>query len=135
MTIAVVFSETPEGDAALTSAVREARLRGTDLAVLNVSSEDLDAPDAEYVARIQAHAESRLPSVDELPWKLVVGAWARNLAGSIVDLAIASGADLLVIGARRRTATGKFFLGSTVQRVLLDAPMEVLTVKAPADQD
>lgn len=132
MTIAVVFSETPEGDAALASAIREARLRGTDLAVMNVTEGD-DQPDAERVAAVQARAAQVLPPTDELPWELHVVSWARNLAGAIVDLAVDVNADLLVIGTRRRSVTGKFLLGSTVQRVLLDAPMEVLTVKAAHD--
>ncbi|MFT3661179.1 MAG: universal stress protein [Gordonia sp. (in: high G+C Gram-positive bacteria)] len=132
MTIAVVFSETPEGEAALASAVREARLRGTDLAVLNVTEGD-DAPEPEHLVAVQARAAAVLPPTSELPWEVHVVSWAKNLAGAIVDLAVEVGADLLVMGTRRRSVTGKFLLGSTVQRVLLDAPMEVLTVKAHSD--
>ena len=40
------------------------------------------------------------------------------------------GASLLVLGAKRRTPVGKLLLGSMVQRVLLDAQIPVLVVKA-----
>lgn len=127
MTVAAVFSETPEGDLVLRSAVREARLRQTDLAVLHVTEAD-DVPDAEQIEVVKANASAALSDVD-VEWQVHVVSRARNLAGAIVDLAVEVGADLLVIGARRRSVTGKFLLGSVVQRVLLDAPMEVLTVK------
>ncbi|MET0318785.1 MAG: universal stress protein, partial [Rhodococcus fascians] len=52
-------------------------------------------------------------------------------AGAIVDLVADTGAELLVIGSKRRSAVGKFLMGSTVQRVLLDSPVPVLVVKAP----
>lgn len=38
-------------------------------------------------------------------------------------------ADLVVVGVRRRTAVGKFLLGSTAQRLILGADCPVLVVK------
>ena len=43
---------------------------------------------------------------------------------------VQDGAELVVIGMRHRTAVGKFLLGSTAQRILLDTPCPVLSVKA-----
>jgi nucleotide-binding universal stress UspA family protein len=41
-------------------------------------------------------------------------------------------AELLVIGARRRTPVGKLFMGSVTQSIILHADVPVLVVKAPA---
>lgn len=49
------------------------------------------------------------------------------------DLVIAArefGGELIVIGIRRRTAAGKFLLGSNAHDILMDADCPVLTVKA-----
>jgi nucleotide-binding universal stress UspA family protein len=50
-------------------------------------------------------------------------------AEDLISIAEASGADLIVIGLRRRTPVGKLILGSNAQRILLDAPCPVLAVK------
>ena len=50
----------------------------------------------------------------------------------IVEVAEEVGAELIVIGMRRRSAVGKFLMGSTAQRILLDAHCPVLAVKAAA---
>ena len=43
-------------------------------------------------------------------------------------------AELLVIGARRRSPVGKLFLGSVTQSIILHADVPVLVVKAPAEK-
>ena len=48
----------------------------------------------------------------------------------LVEIADRVKASLLVIGLRRRTATGKLITGSQAQRILLDAHCPVLAVKA-----
>ena len=53
-------------------------------------------------------------------------------AEDLVKVAEDTGAELIVIGLRRRTPVGKLILGSNAQRVLLDAPCPVLAVKADA---
>ena len=44
-------------------------------------------------------------------------------------------ADLLVIGYRHRSKSGKYFLGSDAQDILLAAPCPVLLVRPPEDEE
>ncbi|RYF70841.1 MAG: universal stress protein [Comamonadaceae bacterium] len=48
----------------------------------------------------------------------------------IVDTAVALNADLIVMGSHGRSGIEKLLLGSVTQRVLQEAPMPVLVVKA-----
>jgi nucleotide-binding universal stress UspA family protein len=48
----------------------------------------------------------------------------------VLDAAEDHQADLIVIGLRRRTPVGKLFLGSTAQRIILEADCPVVAVKA-----
>lgn len=128
MTIVVGYVPKPEGHAALERAIEEARLRHTRLVVINTSRGDayVDAgyasvQDVELVKSQLAEA-----GVDHEFRQLVRG---HEAAEEVVDLADELGAELIVIGLRRRTAVGKFLMGSTAQRILLDAHCPVLAVK------
>ncbi len=52
---------------------------------------------------------------------------AQDLVEAVADY----DAELLVIGYRKRTATGKALLGSHAQQVLMNATVPVLAVMAP----
>ena len=52
-----------------------------------------------------------------------------GIGEGIVGLAEEVGADLVVIGGRRRSPTGKAVFGSTAQEVLLNAPCPVTFVR------
>jgi len=53
----------------------------------------------------------------------------KDPADAITSVAEEVKASLIVLGAKRRSPVGKLLLGSTVQRVLLDADCAVLVVK------
>lgn len=52
-------------------------------------------------------------------------------AETVVESTRTARADLLVIGGRRRSPTGKVVFGSTAQEVLLEAPCPVTFVRDP----
>jgi nucleotide-binding universal stress UspA family protein len=54
----------------------------------------------------------------------------HDAANEVLEAADDHGAELIVIGLRRRTPVGKLIMGSTAQRILLEASCPVLAVKA-----
>jgi nucleotide-binding universal stress UspA family protein len=113
MTVVVGHQATMEGRAALTHAEQEAKLRGRPLLIVTRPGEDAGTvpPGAEVV------------TVD-LP----------DPADRVLHTAQDRDAELLVVGTRHRSAVGKFLLGSTAQRVVLEAACPVLVVKADPAQ-
>ena len=128
MTVAVAYSDTPRGEAALLAAAEEAVLRGQDLAVLNIiaGADEVEANDP----AVEAKLADRLAGVDGLSWTLYTAPEEFDTAEALLDLADQVGATVLAIGSRHRTRVGKLLLGSTVQRVLLESTIPVLVVKA-----
>lgn len=129
MTIVSGYVPTAEGRAALDRAIEEAKLRSARLIVINASRGD-SYVDAGYAAVQEIElVKSRLAEagVEHEIRQLVRG---NEPAEEVVELADEVAADLIVIGLRHRTAVCKFLLGSTAQRILLDARCPVLAVKA-----
>jgi nucleotide-binding universal stress UspA family protein len=130
-TIVVGYVPKPEGRAALRRAVEEARLRGARLIVINSArgGRDFDADDAvDSEAELDAvRAELAEAGVEAEVRQLVRG---LDVAEDLIAVAQETSADFIVIGLRRRSPVGKLILGSNAQRILLDAPCPVLSVKA-----
>ena len=103
-----------------------------DLLVLHVVEDATDpGPETDQVrSAVRGLLEG---SVDPgVGWGVRTAGRGDDPAGALVDLLVETGAEMLVLGSRRRSAVSKFLMGSTVQRVVLDAPVPVLVVKAPA---
>lgn len=133
MAIAVAHDDSPEGHAALLWAAQEAGLHQTELLVLQVVDR-LEPDETEAAAealRRKVDGQLATAGLNEVPWDLRVIGDAGSPAAALVDLAVEVEAEILVLGSRRRSAVGKFLLGSTLQRIVLDAPMPVFVVKAP----
>jgi nucleotide-binding universal stress UspA family protein len=127
--IVVGYIPTPEGVAALDAAIALAREGGSHLTVVNTgrdgnysdpsfaTAEDMDTIDLQ-LANAEIRHEVRQPTT------------GRPTADEILTTADEVGADLIVIGVRKRSAVGKLVTGSTAQQIILDAPCDVLAVKA-----
>jgi nucleotide-binding universal stress UspA family protein len=128
MTIVVGLVPTAAARAALDQAVEEAVWRGSRLVVVNA-------------ARAGAYVDDDLLGEDErttiadrltargLAHEIRSGDADADPVDQILTVVEEVGAELLVIGMRRRSPVGKFLLGSAAQRLLLDARCPVLAVK------
>ena len=128
--VVVGYVAKPEGEAAVEQGIAEAHLRNATLIVVNshrggreYDSEDSNRADADLKALEAKLAASGL----EYDVRQLVRGFEP--AEDLISIAESSGADLIVIGLRRRTPVGKLILGSNAQRILLDAPCPVLAVK------
>lgn len=117
MAIVVGLLSTAEGQAALAAAKREARERSVPLTV--VAGKGDGGPERQAVEDDLAAAGVEFSVVDA----------TGDLADDLVRTAHDAGAELIVVGLRRRSPVGKLILGSGAQRILLEAPCPVLAVK------
>jgi nucleotide-binding universal stress UspA family protein len=128
VTVLVGYLPTPEGEAAFTAALDEARRRQEPLVVVNSPREGAPvsavvAPDA-VVEQLTARAAADGVRVD-----VRQEAHAGELSDAILRVATEADASVIVIGLRKRSPVGKLLMGSTAQRILLDADRPVLAVK------
>ncbi|UAL29431.1 universal stress protein [Nocardioides rotundus] len=127
MTIVVAYADTPPGHAALRHGVTEAARRGEDV-VLVPAVRDRPLPDPGAIAQ-------RWPAVFEALQETggkvsVETADLQDPGDAVVQVAQWHDASMIVVGLRHRSPVGKVLLGSTAQRILLDATTPVLGVKA-----
>lgn len=115
-------------EAAFAAAVRQAAMRQARLVIVNATVGESDddsslAPPSSLQAMVARAAEAGVHAEVEQP----VG---PDVATMILNRAYGLPAQVVVLGTRRRSAVGKLILGSTAQRVLMEAGCEVLLVKA-----
>ncbi|MBT2515550.1 universal stress protein [Arthrobacter sp. ISL-30] len=124
MSVAVGYVSSQEGRAALSAAIREAALRKTDLQIMGpLASEGAAEAESDIRAAITAAGAAGVPA----SLRPNDGTDAADL---MIDASYEEEVELIVIGVRRRSPVGKLFLGSTAQRVILEAGCPVTAVKA-----
>jgi nucleotide-binding universal stress UspA family protein len=130
-TVVVGFVPKPEGEAALSSGIAEAKLRGAKIVVVNSHRGG-----SEFDGDASAKAEKEMERIGKVLDDSGVEHELRQLvrgfepAEDLISIAESVDAELIVIGLRRRSPVGKLILGSNAQRILLDAKCPVLAVKA-----
>ena len=117
MSICVAVTDNTEGAAALEAAAKEAVLLGVQLLAVNLTATDLDpsamTPDVDCEV-VVPHTPSALDEVEQV----------LKVIEDHPDV------TRLVVGVRKRSPIGKVVLGSIPQRLILDATVPVLSVKA-----
>lgn len=126
--VVVGYVPSPEGRAALERGVREAKLHGVGLVVVNTTRGD-SLIDDRYVQGPEADALAAELAELDVPAELrqISG---HDVAEELDEIATEVDAIVVVIGLRRRTPVGKLILGSAASRILLTVGHPVLTVKA-----
>lgn len=131
-TIVTGFIDNPEGKRALDLAIEEAGLRDARLIVVHSMRGGSKTKDEEYsryqdaLEKVQAELTAR-GITHEIHEYVRDQTPAEDLVEAVRDF----DAELLIIGYKKRTATGKALLGSHAQSVLMNATVPVLAVMAP----
>jgi nucleotide-binding universal stress UspA family protein len=133
MSVAVAYQASASGRLTLQEAAKEASLRQTALSVLHIpEGVDIDIIEDQRT-RLHDEITQVLADVnqDGVQWTLKV-ATGVDVAETVLDLIADTDVEVLVIGARRRSALGKVIMGSVTQTIILRADVPVLVVKPPA---
>jgi nucleotide-binding universal stress UspA family protein len=129
VTVAVAHKVGPTGRLALQHGIREARLRGTDLAVIHIV-DSIDADRAEgYRLGVSDEIDRAVGAHPDLAWDLHLETAVSDPAAAVLHLVESLVPEVLVIGARKRSPVGKALLGSVAQDLILQASVPVLVVK------
>jgi len=129
--IVVGYSADPFGRSALEYGIAEAKLRQTNLLVINSSSGEAYV-DAAFAQPAEIHYVERHLADCGVEFELTqpVGV---DTAEELLKAMGRDDAELLVIGIRHRSPVGKLLLGSVSQQLLLECPKPVLAVKPEED--
>jgi nucleotide-binding universal stress UspA family protein len=129
MSVVVGYVPRREGEAVLAQAVAEARRRDTRLVVVNTSRGDA-LVDEKFADEEQLRVLEQTLAATAVEHDVVHAIRGREASEEILEVAREHRADVIVVGVRRRTPVGKLLMGSTAQRVILDADCPVLSVKS-----
>jgi nucleotide-binding universal stress UspA family protein len=108
----------------------EALRREAQLVVVHSSRGGISHDGEEAVAVKQALTTVQQElTADHVPFHIRNLVRGNEPSEDLIAMAEEYGAELIVIGLRRRSTVGKLLLGSNAQRVLMMAPCPVLAVK------
>ena len=129
MTVLVGYVNNPAGHAALDAGIAQAKKDGKELVVVN-ASRSAQRSDSYRLGEGELKSVNNYLSRADVEFRVLTLGSEYDPAEQILDTATEVGAELIVLGTRKRTPVGKFLLGSTIQKVILEAEAPVLCVKA-----
>lgn len=132
MAIVVGFIDNPEGRQALDLAIEEAQRRQRRLIIVHSMKGGSKTREEEYLD-YQKALDTLAADLTKRGIDHEIHEYVRDQtpAEDLIEAVSEFDAELLVIGYKRRTATGKALLGSHAQDVLMSATVPVLAVMAP----
>ncbi|MFJ9391313.1 universal stress protein [Nocardioides sp. NPDC101246] len=126
--IVLGYTPAPHSRAALVRAIEIAHNRSAHLVVVNATPGDRYSDPSFATSEEIGELERQLRD-QGVSFEIRRPMRGRDGGDEVVATADEVGAELIVIGLRRRSAVGKLLLGSIAQRILLDAHCDVLAVK------
>ena len=117
MSICVAVTDNEEGHAALEAAAVEANQLNVPLVAVNLTASELDTSGFSPALPVEVVVPTTPSGLDEIDQVLQVIEQRPEITR-------------LVVGVRRRSPVGKAVLGSIAQRLILEATIPVLSVKA-----
>ncbi len=135
MTYVVGFIDTPEGWAAARHAAAVAKKNDAKLVVVNSMRGGRHDDQEDYLDMRDA-VENLTTILTESGADFEITEYVRGNtpAQDLIQAADQHDAELIIIGIRRRSATGKALLGSNALDILHDANVPVLCVKADQEE-
>ena len=134
MTVVLAYIPTPEGTAALSAAIAEARRRSSDVLVVSIPRPAAALADQPFTEEQELDAVLQRIADAGVRAQLEQLATGSEPADGIIAAADRVDAEVVVLGLRRRSPVGKLLLGSTAQALLLGLNCPVLAVKADAPE-
>ena len=128
MSIVLAHAHNPSADAAFAFALAEAVAHHCKLVVVN-SSRGLAAGDPKLASPEQLTALEERATAAGVAIEIERPMRGNDADAEVLEAAERHTAKMIVIGTRRRSAMGKFILGSTAQRIIMDADVPVVAVK------
>ena len=129
--IVIGYVDTPAGNAALEAGIEEARRRERPVVVVSSLLGGRSTGEAETLETMEAskRVRERLES-EGIECEIRDLVRGNTPAEDLIEVCREIEAELIVIGIRRRSSTGKLILGSNALEILHDATVPVLCVKA-----
>ena len=130
MSVIAGYLPSNRGRVAVDLAVREAKLRNTDLVVVHSIHGDRRHDDDDAIASDRDLAElDKQLAAEGIEYAVHNYVRGNEPCEDVVQAAKDFDAELVVIGLRKRTSAGKFFLGSNAHDIMMNSPCPVLTVR------
>lgn len=134
MTFVVGFIDTPEGWAAVRYAAEEAKKRDARLVVVNSMRGGRHDDQEDYLTiRDAVDRLNDMLAASGVQYEVTEYVRGNTPARDLIEASEEHDAEMIIIGIRRRSATGKALLGSNALDILHDANVPVLCVKAEGE--
>ena len=123
-------SGTDQAENLLELALKRAQLFNATVFLVTIMAEGMEK-DKDLINEAEANLEKAKIHFDrkKIPCQIRLLIRGIEPGDDLVNFAIETKADEIVIGVKNRTRVGKLLLGSTAQSVVLNAPCPVVTTK------